>query len=138
MVSLSGRYSPGCSRLTTPLTTCGHLRWPRSPHHVDPELVVPDPLLSLEKGAIAVWVPGNSVFVEQMFQAMADHYKFDMKTPFKDLPETVKQVLLYGSGEEQIDFHYERDNRRRYMRKTFEGVIPNLEHPYTEVRMTQQ
>ncbi len=129
-----GEISPRLFSFNNPFGACETCSGLGAHTRVDPELVVPDPDLSLDKGAIAVWDPGNSVFVEQMFQAMAEHYKFDMKTPFKDLPESVKQVLLYGSGEEQIDFHYERDNRRRYMRKTFEGVIPNLERRYMEVQ----
>ncbi|MEW6352573.1 MAG: excinuclease ABC subunit UvrA [Thermodesulfobacteriota bacterium] len=129
-----GEISPRLFSFNNPFGACEVCGGLGAQIRVDPDLVVPNPLLSLQDGAIVMWEPRNSVFVEQMFTAMASHYKFDLTTPFQDLPEKVRQVLLDGSGDEQIDFHYERDDRRRYLRKSFEGVIPNLERRYREVQ----
>ncbi len=129
-----GEISPRLFSFNNPFGACEVCGGLGAQIRVDPDLVVPNPLLSLQDGAVMMWEPRNSVFIEQMFTAMAAHYGFDLNTPFQDLPEKVKQVLLYGSGEEQIDFHYERDNRRRYLRKSFEGVVPNLERRYQEVQ----
>jgi len=67
-----------------------------------------------------------------MIDALAGHYGFDIFTPFGELPERVQKVILFGSGSEEIDFYYERDGRKHFFRKPFEGVIPNLERKYRE------
>jgi excinuclease ABC subunit A len=98
----------------------------------DPDLVVPDKSLSLREGAVAPWDRRNSVFFDQMIDALAEHYRFDADLPFSELPSGVTDILLYGSGEETIEFRYERDGRRRSFRKPFEGVLPFLERRYKE------
>ncbi|MDD4456399.1 MAG: excinuclease ABC subunit UvrA, partial [Syntrophotalea acetylenica] len=62
----------------------------------------------------------------------ADHYGFDINTPFARLPERIRQILLYGSGKEQVRFFYDQGERRHYFEKPFEGIIPNLERRYRE------
>jgi excinuclease ABC subunit A len=99
---------------------------------IDPDLVVPDPSLSVGEGAIAPWDRRGSVFLDQMIDALAAHYKFKTTTPFSKLPETVQQALLFGSGGEEIDFYYERDGRRRVFQRQYEGVIPYLERKLKE------
>jgi excinuclease ABC subunit A len=98
----------------------------------DERLMVPDAALSLEKGAIAPWRKGKSPYFTQTIHAIARHYGFDPKTPWKDLPEAVQQVFLRGSGEEEIQFRYDEGGRVYQVKRTFEGVIPNMERRYRE------
>jgi len=98
----------------------------------DPELIVPNPELSLREGAVAVWAKRSSVHFIEFLDALTRHYGAEIYTPFKDLPERLKQAVLYGSGEETITFYFERDRRRVNYQKAFEGVIPNLKRRYRE------
>nr|HID59663.1 excinuclease ABC subunit UvrA [Desulfobacterales bacterium] len=100
----------------------------------DPDLIVPEPHLSLREGAIAPWENRHSVHFYHILDALTRHYNVDIYTPFKDLPESFKNVLLYGSGDERINFYFEQDNKRLTYEKPFEGVIPNLERRYKESR----
>jgi len=100
--------------------------------YFDPDLIVPNPNLSLREGAVVPWEHRSSVYFQQMLEALTAHYRFDLYTPFKDLPPRVKEVLLYGSGKEVIRFYFERDGRKYFYEKPFEGVIPNLDRRYRE------
>ena len=100
----------------------------------DPDLVVPDPELSLLDGAIAPWKKKNSIFLNQTIQSLAAHFKFDPGLLFAKLPAKIQDMILYGSGAEDVEFNYERDGRRHYFRKPFEGVIPNLERRQLETQ----
>jgi excinuclease ABC subunit A len=104
----------------------------------DPDLVIPNPGLSLKKGAIAPWENRNSIFFYQMLDSLAGHYGFDIDTPFEKLPAKIQHVILYGSGDETLDFYYERDGRKHYFRKSFEGVIPNLERRYHDTERERE
>ena len=73
-----------------------------------------------------------SVYFHQMIDAISRHFHFDIYTPFKDLPNNIQDVLLHGSGNEEIEFYYEKGDRRHYYKKTFEGVLKNLERRYHE------
>ncbi|MBW2284802.1 MAG: excinuclease ABC subunit UvrA [Deltaproteobacteria bacterium] len=99
---------------------------------LDPELVVPDPDLSLREGAIAPWAKRHSVYFQQLLDSLCRHYEIDVYAPFKTLPEEVRKIFLYGSGDETIKFYFERDDRRHFYKRPFEGVIPNLERRYME------
>ena len=99
---------------------------------IDPELIIPDPGLSIREGALAPWRKRNSMFYHQLLQSLASHFKFDINTPFKDLPEVAKQVILYGSGAEVVNFRYQDSSQLWKTRKPFEGVIPNLKRRYLE------
>ena len=98
----------------------------------DERLMVPDVTLSLENGAIAPWRKGKSPYFTQTIQAVARHYGFDAKAAWKDLPEKVQQVFLRGSGEEEIPFRYDEGGRVYQVKRSFEGVIPNMERRYRE------
>jgi len=87
----------------------------------DEQLVIPDPTLSLREGAIAPWEGRDTMAHHQMVQALADHFHFSLNTAFCDLPETVQRVLLYGSGEEEIKFAMDRNGRRVFYYRPFEG-----------------
>ncbi|MEE2879370.1 MAG: excinuclease ABC subunit UvrA, partial [Pseudomonadota bacterium] len=99
---------------------------------VDPELIVPDKDLTLAKGAIAPWAKGQSPYQTQTLQALADHYGFDLDTAWNKLPDTVRSVILNGTGEEEVQFVYDDGLRRYEVKKTFEGDIPNLNRRYRE------
>ncbi|MFP3867451.1 MAG: excinuclease ABC subunit UvrA [Desulfobacteraceae bacterium] len=99
---------------------------------IDPELVVPDPELSLRDGAILPWAHRNSVYLRHILEALEDHYHFSIRTPFLELSPQVQQVLLYGSGSERINFFFERNGRRIFEPRPFEGVITNLQRRYRE------
>ncbi len=100
--------------------------------NIDPDFIVPDKKLSLRAGAIKPWEKKSSVYFHQMLESVADHYKFKLSTPFKELNENEQYVLLYGSGEESIKFYYEKENSRYDYYRPFEGVIPRLERRYKE------
>ncbi len=98
----------------------------------DADLVVPDKDKTLHKGAVSPWARGPSPLYTQTLQALARHYGFSMDEPWWKLPERAREVVMYGSGPEKIQFVYD-DNARRYeVSKTFEGVLPNLERRWRE------
>ncbi|TDV18404.1 excinuclease ABC subunit UvrA [Paraburkholderia caballeronis] len=98
----------------------------------DPKRVVAHPSLSLAAGAVKGWDRRNQ-FYFQMLQSLAAFYDFDIDTPFEDLPEKVRKILLYGSGKQQIPFSYINERGRTSVREhVFEGIIPNLERRYRE------
>ena len=98
----------------------------------DERLVVPDAALKLYDGALAPCRKGKSPYFLQTIEAIARHYEFNKNTPWKDLPAHVKQVFLYGSGDEDIEFRYDEGGRVYQVKRTFEGVIPNMERRYRE------
>ncbi len=99
---------------------------------VDPALVVPDDTLSLRDSAIAPWSKSQSPYYLQTLEALARAYHFSTDTPWLKLPEKVRDVILTGTGEEQVTFNYNDGLRAYRTTKTFEGVIPNLERRYRE------
>jgi excinuclease ABC subunit A len=127
-----GEISPRLFSFNNPFGACEACSGLGVQVRFDPDLVVPDPSLSIRQGAIAPWDRRNSMFVDQMIDALANHYGFDVRTPFAHLPDRIQEILLYGSDEEEIDFYYERDGRRHSFRRPYEGVIPFLERRYRE------
>jgi len=99
---------------------------------VDADLVVPDKDLDMLNGAIAPWAKSTSPYQTQTLQALSTHYRFDLKKPWNQLPEDIHQMILHGTGEQEIKFVYDDGMRRYEVKKTFEGVIPNLERRYRE------
>ena len=100
---------------------------------IDPELIVPDPSLSLGEGAILPWSTSASNYYDQMTQAIAERYEVDLETPWEDLPEDVQDCFLYGTNGDRIYISYRnRFGRRRSYTTTFEGIVPNLERRYRE------
>ncbi|MDR3427218.1 excinuclease ABC subunit UvrA [Silvimonas sp.] len=98
----------------------------------DPKRVVAHPDLSLAAGAIKGWDRRNQ-FYFQMLSSLAAHYEFDLNTPWDDLPEETRKVVLYGSGRDEIRFIYLNERGTKFERAhTFEGIIPNLERRYRE------
>ena len=98
----------------------------------DPARVVAHPQLSLAAGAVRGWDRRNTYFF-QMVQSLARHYGFDLETPFAELPESIQQIVLFGSQGESIEFAYVNGRGERYLRQhAFEGIIPNMERRYKE------
>jgi excinuclease ABC subunit A len=98
------------------------------------DLVVPDQTLSLAKGAVYPWAKTGSTspYYEQTLEALAKHFKVSMATAWEKLPKKVQDAILYGTGEEEVEFVYE-DGVRRYTNcKPFEGVIGNIERRFRE------
>src|SRR5690348_7476940 len=97
----------------------------------DPQRVVLHPHLSLAGGAVRGWDRRNEHYF-QLIQALARHYGFDIETPWTELPEHVRHVLLNGSGGEAIEFSHKEPGTRKRARHPFEGILPNLTRRYRE------
>src|SRR5690606_15503151 len=98
----------------------------------DPKRVVAFPELSLSSGAIPGWDRRNA-FAHTLLTSLAAHYEFDLDTPFDHLPEQLRHILLYGSGDEKISFLYLGEKGRTTVKShVFEGVLPNLERRWRE------
>jgi len=104
----------------------------------DPERIVTNPSESVAEGAIRSWDKKNPFFY-QMMKSLAKHYKFDLTVPFDTLSKKHQDILLYGSGTEEITFTYksERDKNTRKRVHSFEGIIPNLERRYKDTESNQ-
>jgi len=98
------------------------------------DLVVPDPTLSLKQGAVYPWAKTGSTspYYEQTLEALARHFKVSMTTPWGKLPKKVQDAILYGTGDEEVDFVYEDGVRKYTNTKPFEGVIGNIERRFRE------
>ncbi|WBU60783.1 excinuclease ABC subunit UvrA [Paracoccus albus] len=98
----------------------------------DEHLVVPDQALSIAGGAIAPWAKSKSAYLTQTINALAKHYGFDKKTPWRDLPEKIRKLFLYGSGKDEIKFRFDDAGRIYEVTRKFEGVIPNMQRRLRE------
>ncbi|WP_010626492.1 excinuclease ABC subunit UvrA [Halomonas sp. KM-1] len=98
----------------------------------DPDKLISHPELSLAEGVIKGW-DRRSVYYFSQLQAVADHYRFTLETPWQDLARHEKELILYGSGDDEIAFSYVNDRGRRVTREhPFEGVLPNMQRRYRE------
>lgn len=99
---------------------------------VDPELIVPNPELTLRKGAIAPWAKSPSPYYAQTLEALGKLFKFRMEDRWSALSDEARKVIFYGSGDKEVLFTYADGNRAYEVKKPFEGVIRNLERRYIE------
>jgi len=100
---------------------------------IDPELVVPDPSLSIAEGAIAPWANSASNYYEQMTEAIAELYDIDLDTPWEELEDEQRDVFLYGTNGEPVQVTYRnRFGRRRSYATRFEGIVSGLQRRYRE------
>lgn len=99
---------------------------------IDPDLVVPDTKLTLRNGAIAPWSNSTSKYYIQTLEGLAQHYGFSLDLPFKDLKDEHKDIILYGSGEENVRISYQDGLRNYISKKPYEGVINNLQRRFLE------
>ena len=101
---------------------------------VDPDLVIPDTDLSISEGAIASENFTEATFSRQWMEGLAEHYKFSLNAPFKNLSEEVRQIILHGSGNKVLKVNYKGRTMAGSLTKPFEGVIPTLSRRYRETR----
>jgi excinuclease ABC subunit A len=100
--------------------------------NVDPNLVIPDERKSIADGAIEPWAKSTTLYYAQTLASIAKHYGFSLDEKWKKLPKKIKDVILYGSDEEEIKFNYDDGYEKYSHKKTFEGVINNLERRFLE------
>ena len=100
--------------------------------NVDPNLVVPDERKSLADGAIEPWAKSTTLYYAQTLASLAKHYEFSLDEKWKKLPKKIKDIILYGSDDEEIKFTYDDGYEKYSSSKSFEGVITNLERKYLE------
>jgi excinuclease ABC subunit A len=104
-----------------------------SQREIDPELIVPDPQLSISQGALAPWSASASDYYEQMTMGIAEQYGVDLERPWRDLPPAHRDLFLSGTGGVPVQVTYKnRYGRRRSYAARFEGIVPNLERRYKE------
>ncbi len=99
-----------------------------------PDLILSDPDKSLYEGVLEVWGKTTSYWYKEQIQTLEKNYNFDGNTPWRDLPQNVKEIILYGSGNKKMNFEIKRDQGEWRFKKSFEGVIPNLERRYRETK----
>jgi excinuclease ABC subunit A len=100
--------------------------------NVDPNLVIPDERKSIADGAIEPWSKSTTLYYAQTLASIAKHYSFSLDEKWKKLPKKIKDVILFGSDEEEIKFNYDDGYEKYSHKKTFEGVINNLERRFLE------
>ncbi len=110
---------PGCSGLGTK-------------RHFDPDLVVPNPSLSVNEDAILPWKEKEETFLRPILEGLAKQYRFDLDAPFKRLSKSVQRLLLYGSEGERVSFKVKGKGKSHLFRQEFEGVIPEMERRWRQ------
>jgi excinuclease ABC subunit A len=100
--------------------------------HFDPDMVVPDPTLTLAEGAVAPWANSSSGYYEQTLESLCAHFKASMNTAWEKLPQKLRDVILLGGGKEKFAFKYWDGNKHFTSTNAFEGVIPNMHRRYLE------
>src|SRR5438093_1417196 len=106
---------------------------------IDPDLIVPDPTLSLGEGALVPWSVGNSSFYESVIQAIAERWEISLDAPWHTLSEQQQSYFLYGTGGERVYVQYRnRMGRRRSYMLAFEGIVSSLERRYKETDSSSQ
>ncbi|MEI8063205.1 MAG: excinuclease ABC subunit UvrA, partial [Verrucomicrobiota bacterium] len=129
-----GEFTPRHFSFNSPYGACKTCAGLGTKQFLDPDLVVPDKTKSIEGGAITAWRRGGRrliIYYKMLLRGLAKHYKIDLETPWKDLPEKAQREILHGTTDE-IEFTYWRKGAWRKLPKKFEGVIPNLERLYEE------
>ena len=129
-----GEFTPRNFSFNSPYGACKTCSGLGVKQFLDPDLVVPDKNKSIEGGAITAWRRGGRrliIYYKMLLRGLAKHYKIDLETPWKDLPEKARHEILHGTTDE-IEFTYWRKGAWRKLPKVFEGVVPNLERLYEE------
>ena len=131
-----GELEPRLFSFNSPLGACPDCEGLGEQSFFDPARIVAFPDISLASGAIKGWDKRNAYYFA-MLESLAKHYGFDLETPFESLPENVRQVLLFGSGEEDIKFSYVLESGAKAGRKTskmhpFEGIVNNMSRRFRD------
>lgn len=127
--------TPRMFSFNAPQGACPECNGIGSKMEIDPDLIVPNKLLSLNEGAIVPWSKSNKKenYYHQMLEAVANHFKFSMDVPFKDLTKEEQTIILYGC-DERILFSFKRRNKSYMVNRKFEGVVPRMERLYLETK----
>jgi excinuclease ABC subunit A len=124
---------PRIFSFNSPHGACDRCTGLGSQMEIDPELVVPDPGLSIAEGALAPWANSTSNYYELLTEAIAERYGVDLEAPWEDLPEAHQQLFLEGTNDEPVQVTYRnRYGRRRSYATRFEGIVKNLQRRYRE------
>jgi excinuclease ABC subunit A len=130
---------PRIFSFNAPQGMCQHCTGLGSQLEIDPELVVPDPALSIAEGAIAPWAASSSAYYEQVTAGLAERYGIDLEAPWCELPEAQRQIFLYGTDGERVEVRYRnRYGRERAYAARFEGIVSNLQRRYRETESELQ
>ncbi|MFL2879255.1 MAG: excinuclease ABC subunit UvrA [Candidatus Pelagibacter sp.] len=100
--------------------------------NVDPNLVIPNVRKTIADGAIEPWSKSSSLYYAQTLSSLSKHYGFSLNDKWEKIPKKIKDIILYGSDNEEIKFSYDDGYEKYSHKKTFEGVINNLERRYLE------
>ncbi len=123
---------PRLFSFNNPSGACGDCDGLGQIQHIDPELVVSNPSLSLPGGAVRGWDRRNAWY-NSMLESLAKHFAFELDTPFNELPENIQNIILFGSADEDIDFSYPSAKGGLKTRThPFEGIIPNMQRRFRE------
>jgi excinuclease ABC subunit A len=124
---------PRIFSFNSPHGACDRCTGLGSQMEIDPDLVVPDPSLSIGEGALAPWANSSSNYYEQVTEAIADRYRVDLEEPWEELSDEHKDLFLHGTNGEPLQVTYRnRYGRRRSYATRFEGIVKNLERRYRE------
>src|SRR5256885_3201663 len=137
-VSLPG-LQPRIFSFNSPHGACPRCTGLGHQQEIDPDLLVPDPTISIGEGALVPWALGNSGFYESVIQAIADRYEIDLEAPWQDLSEEQQNYFLHGTDGDRVYVQYRnRMGRRRSYMLAFEGIVASLQRRYRETDSSQQ
>ena len=125
-------FTPASFSFNSPQGACPQCDGLGQTSEFDPDLIVPDRHISLREGAVLPWANKNSVQHMEFLDALVTYYNEDIYKPFKDLSKKFQDVILRGSGKEELPFYVERAGKKIIYKKPFEGVIPNLARRFKE------
>ena len=127
--------TPRMFSFNAPQGACPECNGIGSKMEVDPDLIVPNPNLTLNEGAIAPWSKSSKKenYYYQMLEAVSNHFNFSMDVPFNELPQEYQDTVLYGCND-KIPFTFKRRNKSYMVNRKFEGVIPRMERLYLETK----
>jgi len=125
-------FTPASFSFNSPQGACPKCDGLGTVTEFDPDLIIPDRTLSLRQGAVLPWENRDSVQFMEFLDALVIHYKENIYKPFNELSPQFQEVLLFGSGKEEISFYIERMDKKIVYKKSFEGVIPILKRRYLE------
>jgi excinuclease ABC subunit A len=124
---------PRIFSFNSPHGACDRCTGLGSQMEIDPELIVPDPSLSIAEGALAPWANSSSSYYEQVTEAIAERYGVDLEAPWEELPEDQRNLFLEGTNGEPVQVTYRnRYGRQRSYATRFEGIVRNLQRRYRE------
>ncbi|HEV2811962.1 MAG TPA: excinuclease ABC subunit UvrA, partial [Solirubrobacteraceae bacterium] len=130
---------PRIFSFNSPHGACDRCTGLGSQMEIDPDLVVPDPTLSIGEGALLPWANSSSAYYEQITAAIAEKYHVDLELPWEELDDDARDLFLFGTNGDRIQVTYRnRYGRRRSYATQFEGIVPNLERRYRETESEMQ